>query len=128
VKTVFINGVFDLFHPGHVAVLRFAKAQGDMLTVGVNSDSSARELGKDPLMTAAERAIMVLTIADAVFTFDEKLPYESIVNVRPDVLVVGCDHSMNDRACDFVRDYGGKVVQFPDRVLSTTDLLERIKR
>lgn len=129
---VFTNGVFDLLHPGHVASLEAARAQGDALVVGVNSDASVRRLGKGPdrpLNPDHDRARVVaaLQAVDRVVIFPEDTPYELIAALRPDVLVKGGDYTP-DRIVgrDLVESWGGRVhvvPLVPGR--STTELLRR---
>src|ERR687894_1301006 len=88
---VFTNGVYDLLHPGHVRYLQAARAEGDALMVGVNSDRSVRALkGKDrPVHPETERAELIAALAcvDAAVVFDEDTPQEIIAALQPDVLV-----------------------------------------
>jgi len=133
-RVVFTNGVFDLLHPGHLAVLEAARALGDVLVVGLNSDASARTLGKGegrPVLdeTARIRMLAALRCVDAVELFNEPTPLRLIREVRPDVLVKGGDYS--DREVvgrDLVEAAGGRVVLLPLLPgYSTTALLERIR-
>ncbi len=95
-KVVFTNGVFDLLHPGHVRYLAEARAQGDALIVGLNSDRSVRAQNKGPerpINPETERAEVVgaLAAVDAVVIFDEETPHEIVSRLQPDVLVKGAD-------------------------------------
>src|ERR1700675_5085116 len=94
-KIVFANGVFDLLHPGHVRYLQAARAEGDALIVGVNSDRSVRAIKGParPVMPERERAEIVAALAcvDAVAVFDEDTPAAIIGRLEPDVLVKGAD-------------------------------------
>ena len=94
---VFTNGVFDLIHPGHVDVLIAARAAGDALLVGVNSDASVRRLkgAERPVRGQAERALVLAALesVDAVAVFDEDTPLELINATRPDVIVKGGDYT-----------------------------------
>jgi D-beta-D-heptose 7-phosphate kinase/D-beta-D-heptose 1-phosphate adenosyltransferase len=116
---VFTNGVFDLLHPGHIDVLRAARAEGDVLVVGVNSDASARRLGKGPdrpIRSEAERAYLLSALAavDAVVVFDEDTPLELVRALEPDVIVKGGDYAPEGVAGgDIVRARGGRVVIIP---------------
>lgn len=130
---VFANGAFDLLHVGHVRYLEAARAQGDYLVVGVNSDRSVRESkgpGR-PVLSEAERAEIVaaLRCVDAVVLFDEKSPAELILELRPDVHAKGTDYtsdSVPER--DVVTSYGGRVAIVGDsKDHATTDLLSRIR-
>lgn len=133
-KVVFTNGVFDLLHVGHVRYLEFARAQGDMLIVGVNSDASARALDKGaarPLVGAAARAEVVaaLETVDYVCIFDESLPNETIAALRPDVHVKGAGYELEQLPeAPVVRSYGGEVVLAPHiEGFSSTSIIERAK-
>ena len=92
---VFTNGVYDLLHPGHVRYLQAARAEGDALIVGINSDRSVRaNKGPDrPVNPEAERAEVIAALAsvDAAVIFDEDTPHEIITCLQPDVLVKGAD-------------------------------------
>jgi D-beta-D-heptose 7-phosphate kinase/D-beta-D-heptose 1-phosphate adenosyltransferase len=133
-SVVFTNGCFDLLHPGHVALFEAARAQGDVLVVGLNSDRSVRALkGRGrPLIPEAERAetLAALEAVDHVIVYDEDTPLEVISALRPDVLVKGADWAPDaivGRA--EVEAEGGRVVRIeltPGR--STTSLLARIRR
>jgi D-beta-D-heptose 7-phosphate kinase/D-beta-D-heptose 1-phosphate adenosyltransferase len=131
---VFTNGVFDLLHPGHIRYLRQARALGDALIVGVNSDRSVRanKGGDRPITPEAERAEILssLECVDGVVVFDEDTPREIIAAVQPDVLVKGADWAEDaivGRA--EVLAAGGRVVRvplLPGR--STSEVLLRIRR
>ena len=133
-RVVFTNGVFDLLHRGHVEYLAEARALGDRLVVGVNSDASVRGLDKGagrPLVAEADRAAVVAALAavDLVVLFDDDTPERLIREIRPDVLVKGGDWAP-DRIVgrEFVESLGGKVVSIPLRAgFSTTGLIERIR-
>jgi rfaE bifunctional protein nucleotidyltransferase chain/domain len=118
-KVVFTNGVFDLLHPGHVDVLRAARAEGDALVVGVNSDASVRRLGKGPerpIRSERDRAVVLAALAmvDAVVIFDEDTPADLVAALHPDVLVKGGDYTQQQVAGgDTVRAHGGRVVIIP---------------
>lgn len=131
---VFSNGVFDLLHPGHIAVLEAARSLGGSLVVGVNSDASALALGKGcdrPVIAAAGRARMLAALAavDCVVTFEEPTPLELIAALQPDVLVKGGDYLPETViGADLVHARGGRVVIVPlVHDWSTTRLLERIR-
>lgn len=130
---VFANGAFDLLHVGHVRYLEAARAQGDFLIVGVNSDRSVRESkgpGR-PILSDAERAEIVAALGcvDAVVVFDEKSPAELIREIRPDVHAKGTDYSAESvPEKDVVSSYGGRVAIVGDpKDHATTDLLSRIR-
>ena len=131
---VFTNGVFDILHPGHIRYLRDARALGDLLIVGVNSDRSVKELSKAPdrpINGEAERAEIIRALAsvDAVVIFDEATPHEIISAIQPDVLVKGADWGENAIVGrDVVEARGGKVVRVAlAEGFSTTKLIERIR-
>lgn len=131
---VFTNGVFDLLHPGHVELLEAARAEGDALVVALNSDASARRLGKGPgRPVASERArarvLAALAAVDCVVLFDEDTPLATIEALRPDVLVKGADYAREDIVgAGVVEARGGRVVRIPlvpDH--SSTRLVERVR-
>ena len=131
---VFTNGVFDVLHPGHVRYLRDARALGDLLIVGVNSDRSVRALGKAPdrpINHESERAevLAALKSVDAVVVFDEETPHAIITALQPDVLVKGADWGADAIVGrDVVEARGGQVVRVPLAPgYSTTLILQRIK-
>ncbi len=133
-SVVFTNGVFDLLHVGHVALLEAARAEGGALVVGVNSDASVRGLEKGadrPIVPERERARLLAALAcvDCVVLFDEETPLALIERLRPDVLVKGADYT---RAAivgaDQVEAWGGRVVRVPlVPGASTTALLARLR-
>ena len=131
---VFTNGVFDILHPGHVRYLKDARALGDGLIVGVNSDRSARAQGKAPdrpINSAAERCEVLAALAsvDAVVIFDEDTPHEIIKLIQPDILVKGADWGENAIVGrDLVEARGGRVVRIPlAEGYSTTAILNRVR-
>jgi len=132
---VFTNGVFDLLHVGHVALLEAARREGGALVVGVNSDVSVRRLQKGndrPLVPGVERARLVaaLVAVDCVVLFDEDTPLALIEHLRPDVLVKGADYAREAIVgADQVEGWGGRVVRVPMVAgVSTTELLARLRR
>jgi D-beta-D-heptose 7-phosphate kinase/D-beta-D-heptose 1-phosphate adenosyltransferase len=132
-RVVFTNGVFDLLHPGHVDVLRGARACGDALVVGLNSDASVRRLKgpERPVRSEAERAIVLaaLAVVDAVVIFDEDTPYALIDALRPDVIVKGGDYRPETIVgADLVTARGGSVIVIPlTPGHSTTRTVERLR-
>jgi D-beta-D-heptose 7-phosphate kinase/D-beta-D-heptose 1-phosphate adenosyltransferase len=132
-KIVFTNGVFDLLHPGHVRYLKQARALGDALIVGVNSDRSVRSNKGEgrPITPEGERAeiLAALDCVDAVAIFDEDTPHDIIAAVQPDVLVKGADwgeHAIVGR--DIVEARGGRVVRIAvEPGYSTTAIVEKIR-
>ncbi len=133
-KVVFANGIFDVLHRGHVALLCAARAEGDLLIVGLNTDASARRLkGPDrPVNRAEDRAFVLggLACVDAVVLFDEDTPAELIAALQPDVLVKGADYGPGQIVgADVVEARGGRVVRVPlEPGFSTTGLIARMRR
>ena len=127
---VFTNGVYDLLHAGHVTLLEKAKALGDVLIVGLNSDASARRLGKGPerpINALEDRAVVVgaLACVDAVIGFDEDTPAELLSKLKPDILVKGGDYKAKDVAG---REHAGKVVIVPlKKGYSTTGIVKKLR-
>jgi rfaE bifunctional protein nucleotidyltransferase chain/domain len=130
---VFTNGVFDLLHPGHIRYLKDARALGDALIIGLNSDASVRRNKgpQRPINPESERAELLeaLECVDAVVLFDEDTPADIIQVVGPDVLVKGADWPADQIVGrDTVEARGGRVVRIPVAPgHSTTALLERIR-
>ena len=132
---VFTNGVFDVLHPGHVRYLADARACGDALLVGINSDRSVRALEKGtgrPVHPEQERAEVVaaLRVVDGAVVFDEETPLSIITAVQPDVLVKGADWAANAIVGrEVVEARGGRVVRVPlEAGYSTTGILSRLRR
>jgi D-beta-D-heptose 7-phosphate kinase/D-beta-D-heptose 1-phosphate adenosyltransferase len=133
-RIVFTNGCFDLMHIGHARYLQAAKALGDLLVVGVNSDASVKSLNKAPdrpIVGEAQRAEVVAAIGcvDYVVIFPEPDPLSLITALQPDVLVKGGDWPV-DRIIgrDVVERRGGTVKTIPlVPGISTTALIERIR-
>jgi D-beta-D-heptose 7-phosphate kinase/D-beta-D-heptose 1-phosphate adenosyltransferase len=132
-RVVFTNGVFDLIHPGHVDVLDAARAEGDSLIVGVNSDASVRRLKGEgrPVRRESDRAYVVaaLEAVDAVVLFEEDTPLELIRTLHPDVLVKGGDYTPDTVVGrSEVEARGGRVVIVPLVAgQSTTSIIERLR-
>jgi len=133
-RIVFTNGCFDLLHPGHIQSLEQARALGDALVVGLNSDKSVRELkgpGR-PVFPELERAeiLAALECVDAVVIFDELTPRSVIAALLPDVLVKGGDWPSNQIVGrEEVEAAGGRVVSIPVVPgYSTTAILEKIRQ
>ena len=132
-RVVFTNGCFDLLHPGHVRYLGAARALGDVLVVGLNSDASVRRLkgpGR-PILDLAERAEVLAGLAavDHLVVFDDDTPCGLIAAVAPDVLVKGADWAADDIVGrDDVLARGGRVERI-DLVpgVSTSELIRRIR-
>ena len=131
---VFTNGCFDLLHSGHVALFEAARAQGDVLVVGLNSDRSVRALKGEgrPLLPEEERAetLEALEAVDRVVVYDEDTPREIITALAPDVLVKGADWAADAIVGrEEVEAAGGRVVRvelLPGR--STTAMVARIRK
>lgn len=131
---VFTNGVFDVLHRGHVTYLAQARALGASLVVALNSDASARRLGKGPdrpLNNEQDRAHMMAALESVslVTWFDEDTPLDIIGQLRPSVLVKGGDYDMDKLAeAKLVRGYGGRALAIPFvDGYSTTALVNRIR-
>lgn len=127
-KIVFTNGCFDLLHPGHIKILKFAKSKGDILIVGLNSDSSVKKIkgSQRPILDQKARAEILNAIehVDFVTFFDQPTPYELINQLRPDVLIKGSDWKTGNIV-------GGDIVKKVFRVPlikghSTTALIKKI--
>ncbi|HEY2105439.1 MAG TPA: bifunctional heptose 7-phosphate kinase/heptose 1-phosphate adenyltransferase [Candidatus Binataceae bacterium] len=133
-RIAFTNGCFDLLHAGHVESLEFARAQGDLLVVGLNDDAGVRQLKGEgrPVYTAADRArlLAALEAVDYVVIFDDPRAEKIIRSVRPDILVKGEDwQGQTVDGADFIQSYGGKVVfahLLEGRATSAT--IERLRR
>jgi D-glycero-beta-D-manno-heptose 1-phosphate adenylyltransferase len=131
---VFTNGVFDVLHRGHVVYLEKARALGASLVVGLNTDASARRLGKGPdrpLNNEMDRAVVIAALAavNLVTWFDDDTPLELISQLKPDLLVKGGDYDMQKLAeTRVVEAYGGRAlaIAFVEGY-STTALVDRIR-
>jgi D-glycero-beta-D-manno-heptose 1-phosphate adenylyltransferase len=131
---VFTNGVFDVLHPGHATYLAQARQLGASLVVALNTDASARRLGKGPdrpLNNEHDRAIMIaaLEAVTLVTWFDEDTPLQLIAQLKPAVLVKGGDYDMRKLAeAKLVEGYGGKALAIPFvEGYSTSALVRRIR-
>ena len=129
---VFTNGCFDFLHVGHVRYLKAAKAQGDVLVVGLNSDGSVRQIKgpRRPVVPEDERAEILASLAcvDFVTLFDEPDPAMLIRLLMPDVLVKGADWATEAIVGrDIVESAGGRVVRIPlTEGVSTSGMIEKI--
>ena len=127
---VFTNGCFDLLHSGHVTLLEVAASEGDLLIVGLNSDSSVRRLKGEgrPVQPEVARAEALLKIEEVnvVTIFSENTPLELIDSIKPDVLVKGGDYSRDEIVgADIVLSRGGEVVRVPLlQGISTTRIIK----
>ena len=132
-RVVFTNGVFDLLHPGHVDVLIGARARGEVLVVGLNSDESVKRLkGPDrPVRSEGERAYVLaaLEAVDAVTLFEQDTPLQLVQLLQPDVIVKGGDYSPDTVVgANEVRGRGGEVVIIPlTPGHSTTSTIDRLR-
>ncbi len=131
-RVAFTNGCFDLLHAGHAGYLAFARDQGDLLVVGMNSDRSVRELkgASRPIVEQDERALLLASLeaVDYVVIFDELHVEQLIRELLPDVLIKGGDRA--DWVCgrEIVEANGGKVVLAPElEGRSSTGIIERIR-
>ena len=132
---VFTNGVFDVLHRGHASYLANARARGASLVVALNTDASARRLGKGPdrpLNNEEDRAVLMAALesVNLVTWFDEDTPLALITELRPDLLVKGGDYDMDKLAeTAVVRSYGGKALAIPFLDgYSTTALVQKIRQ
>ena len=133
-KVVFTNGVFDLFHVGHLDSLRRARAQGDVLVVGLNSDASVKRLKGEgrPILPLDQRMRLMAAfeMVNAVASFDEDTPARRMEDVAPDVLVKGGDYGVREIVGhEFVQARGGIVLSLPlvDQ-RSSSLIVDRIKK
>ncbi len=130
-RVVFTNGCFDILHVGHVDYLSKARRLGDLLVIGLNTDSSVRKVkGKNrPINKESDRAkvLAALSSVDYVTLFSESTPEKLIMKLKPDVLVKGGDWKVKDIVGgDFVMKNGGKVKNIPYiKGYSTTSIIER---
>jgi D-beta-D-heptose 7-phosphate kinase/D-beta-D-heptose 1-phosphate adenosyltransferase len=133
-KVVFTNGCFDVLHRGHIECLRKAKSFGDLLVVGLNSDSSVRKIKGDkrPILPQGDRAEILasLEMVDYVVIFREETPLDLIASLVPDVLAKGGDYKKDEIVGrDIVESAGGRVVRIrhlPGR--STKGIIGKIAR
>ena len=131
-KVVFTNGCFDIVHRGHVDYLTKAKALGDVLLVGMNTDASVRRLkgAARPIVCQDDRAFVLgaFRVVDYVCLFDEDTPYELIKAIVPDVLVKGSDWKIDSIVGKDIVEAAGGSVQMIDFVPnhSTTDIIKKI--
>jgi D-beta-D-heptose 7-phosphate kinase/D-beta-D-heptose 1-phosphate adenosyltransferase len=132
-SVVFTNGCFDLLHRGHVHILREARASGDLLIVGINSDTSVRSIKGPlrPILPQSDRIelIAAMEMVDYVVLFDEPDPYRVIAAIKPNVLAKGGDWSAEKIVgADIVEQNGGRVAVIPYLPgFSTTEIIERIR-
>ena len=133
-KIVFTNGCFDILHAGHVEYLTAARAEGDVLVVGLNSDASVRIIKgeKRPIVQEAQRAAVLagLECVNYVTLFEDPDPFRLIQTILPDVLVKGADWEEGEIiGADIVKQQGGRVVRVPFvSDTSTSKIIETILR
>lgn len=131
-RIVFTNGCFDILHRGHVEYLKKARAQGEVLIVGLNTDASIRHIKgpSRPINGQADRAAVLagLDSVDYVVLFGQDTPLELINQLKPDILVKGGDwHPEKIAGADIVKSYGGRVLSIPFiKGYSTSGLIEKI--
>lgn len=131
-RVVFTNGVFDILHPGHVDVLTSARAGGDALVVGLNTDASVRRLKgpQRPVRSESERAYVLaaLEAVDAVVMFDEDTPLELVLFLRPDVIAKGGDYTIDQIVgAGEVVGWGGEALVIPlTPGQSTTSIIDKL--
>ncbi len=132
-RIVFTNGCFDIIHAGHVQYLQEAKALGDILVIGLNSDASVKRLkgAERPVNNQNDRAIVLsaLKAVDYIVVFDEDTPYDLIKQIKPDILVKGGDWPENKIVGhDIVKANGGIVKSLSFRPgNSSTSIIEKMK-
>lgn len=132
-RIVFTNGVFDILHAGHTTYLDAARALGDVLIVGLNSDASVKRLKgpERPINTESDRATVLeaLRSVDYVVLFEQDTPLELITMIVPDVLVKGGDYTRQTIiGADVVEQHGGRVVTIPlVEGRSTTNVINRAR-
>jgi len=131
-KIIFTNGCFDLLHVGHVVYLEKARALGDILIVGLNSDDSVKKLNgpQRPLMLQGDRARVLASLSsvDGVTIFEKETPIDLITAIKPDILAKGADYTEQEVVgADFVRSYKGDVVLISIvKDQSTTAIIRKI--
>ncbi|MCK9614556.1 MAG: adenylyltransferase/cytidyltransferase family protein [Candidatus Omnitrophica bacterium] len=128
-RIVFTNGCFDIIHPGHIKILKDSKSKGDILIVGLNSDSSIRRIKgtNRPVMdeNARSKVLEAIGLVDFIVIFNEDTPYRIIKELRPDYLVKGEDWKENKIVG---REFVKKIFRikfYPG--YSTTDIIQKIK-
>jgi rfaE bifunctional protein nucleotidyltransferase chain/domain len=141
-EIVFTNGCFDILHLGHITYLAKAADLGNKLVVALNTDQSVKKLNKGenrPINNQDARLTLIaaLSFVDLVLLFNEDTPYETIIQLKPDVLVKGADYDPNTRdksdtnhivGSDFVLNQGGKITVIEiEEGFSTTKLIEKLK-
>ena len=133
-KVVFTNGCFDIIHPGHIKYLSQAADLGNILIIGLNSDSSVNKIkGHDrPVLDQKSRALTLaaLSFVNNIILFDEETPYKLIKQICPDILVKGGDYKPEEIVgYDIVKNYGGevKILDFIEGY-STSGIIEKLNK
>ncbi len=133
-RIVFTNGCFDLLHTGHIHLLTQARKQGTLLIVGLNTDSSVKDLKGEgrPIQDEFSRSVLLASFwfVDYVILFSEPTPLQLILKIRPDILVKGGDYVPNEIVgYPEVTAYGGKVISIPFLPgYSTTRIIRKIQQ
>ena len=131
---VFTNGCFDIIHPGHIFILEQAKAKGDILIVGLNSDSSIKNFKSSdrPICNQDDRAYVLaaLTCVDHIIIFDEDTPEKLIIDITPDILVKGKDYEGKEIAGSKHIIDNGKKIDLVDIIegKSTSNIIKNIQK
>jgi rfaE bifunctional protein nucleotidyltransferase chain/domain len=134
-KVVWTNGCFDILHAGHVTYLLRARAHGDVLVVGLNSDASVKENKGEgrPINNEQDRALVLaaLSCVDYIVTFSDKSPLPLLEAIQPDVYAKGGDYTLDtivQEERNLVESYGGKIALLSGVVgASTTNIIERLQ-
>ena len=133
-KVVWTNGCFDILHIGHIKYLQEAKSKGDILIVGLNSDTSVKAIKgpKRPIINQSQRALVLsaLLFVDYILIFDQPSPAYLLEILQPDVFVKGGDYSLqtlNPKEREAVENYGGEIalIKFVENA-STTEIIKKI--
>jgi len=126
------NGAFDMLHVGHLSNLEFAKKQGDILIVGLNSDSSIKKYKSEdrPIISENKRVRLVaaLNCVDYAFIFEEETPLTWLELIKPNIHVKGNEYSGNLLEQESVEKNGGKILFSGEKVESTTNLISKLKK
>ena len=127
-KVVFTNGCFDILHPGHIKIITAAASLGDILIIGLNSDSSVRNLkgSSRPILNERDRAALLMALkgVDYVIVFNEETPLDLIKRIKPEVLVKGSEYTKDKIVGE---EYAGETVRINmEKGFSTTSIVDRI--
>ena len=132
-KIVFTNGCFDIFHLGHLLLLKYAKSLGDILILGLNTDESIKRIkgGCRPILSYEYRSKLLdnLGIIDIIVPLSEDLPNKLIEIIKPDIHIKGGDYNHKELPeRKIVEEYGGKVIIYDIKVnITTSDIINKIK-